>query len=81
MGNRPAKVDNTISAKGYCIIDAEVNYTKGKWEAGSSVQNVLKTIWKEIQFTTESCRKTNYSLLKKFILHSAVHSLRRPILP
>jgi outer membrane receptor protein involved in Fe transport len=54
MGNRPANEDYTITAKGYCIIDAEVNYTKGKWEAGLSVQNLLNSQWKETQFATES---------------------------
>jgi hypothetical protein len=54
MDNRPANEENTVVAKGYFVIDAAVNYTKPKWEAGLSIQNVLNTKWKETQFDTES---------------------------
>jgi TonB-dependent Receptor Plug Domain len=54
MNNRPANENNTVIAKGYCILDAAINYTKKKWEAGLSVQNLLNTRWKETQFYTES---------------------------
>lgn len=54
MGDRPANEDNSVKAKGYFICDAAVNYTKKKWEAGISVQNIFNTKWKETQFDTES---------------------------
>lgn len=54
MGNRPANEDNSVVAKGYFIVDAAVNYTTPKWEAGLSIQNGLNTKWKETQFDTES---------------------------
>lgn len=54
MDNRPANEDYSIVAKGYFIIDAAVNYSMPKWEAGISVQNMLNTKWKETQFDTES---------------------------
>ena len=54
MDIRPANDDNSVVAKGYFIIDAAMNYTKKKWEAGLSVQNLLNTKWKETQFDTES---------------------------
>jgi TonB-dependent Receptor Plug Domain len=54
MSNRPANDDNSIVAKGYFIADATVSYTKPKWEAGLSIQNLLNSKWKETQFETES---------------------------
>lgn len=35
-------------------MDAAVNYSRPKWEAGLSVQNLLNSRWKETQFDTES---------------------------
>jgi hypothetical protein len=35
-------------------MDAAINYTTARWEAGLAVQNVLNTQWKETQFDTES---------------------------
>jgi TonB-dependent Receptor Plug Domain len=54
MGDRPANEDYSVTAKGYFIVDAAINYSKKKWEAGISIQNVLNTKWKETQFDTES---------------------------
>jgi outer membrane receptor protein involved in Fe transport len=54
MDHRPANETNSVTAKGYFVMDAAVNYTKPKWELGLSVQNVLNTKWKETQFDTES---------------------------
>ena len=54
MGNRPANEDYSVTAKGYFIVDAAINYSKKKWEAGISIQNVLNSKWKETQFDTES---------------------------
>lgn len=58
MDNRPANEDNSVIAKGYFVVDAAINYTKKKWEAGLSIQNLLNTKWKETQFDTESQLKT-----------------------
>lgn len=54
MADRPANEDNSVVAEGYFITDAAINYTKKKFEAGLSVQNVFDTKWKETQFDTES---------------------------
>ena len=54
MDNRPANEDNSVVAKGYFVVDAAVNYSTKKWEAGLSIQNLLNTKWKETQFDTES---------------------------
>ena len=54
MDNRPANEDYSVTAEGYFVMDAAVNYTKRRWEAGLTIQNVLNTKWKETQFDTES---------------------------
>lgn len=52
--NRPANEDNSIVAKGYCIVDAAVNYTKPKYEIGISLENIGNVKWNEAQFATTS---------------------------
>lgn len=54
MAHRPANEDYSVTAKGYFLTDAAINYTKQKWEIGLSVQNVFNEKWKETQFDTES---------------------------
>jgi hypothetical protein len=54
LGDRPANEDNSVVAVGHFIWDAQLNYTRKKWEAGLSVQNIFNTKWKETQFDTES---------------------------
>jgi hypothetical protein len=58
MNNRPANEDNTIVAKGYFVLDLNVNYSLSKWEFGLSVQNLLNSKWYETQFDTESKLKS-----------------------
>ncbi len=52
--NRPANETNTVIAKGYTVIDANINYIKKKYEIGLSVENLLNTTWNEAQFNTTS---------------------------
>ncbi len=52
--NRPADETNTIVAKGYCLLDASINYTAPKYEIGIAVENLLNATWNEAQFATES---------------------------
>lgn len=54
MANRPANEFNTVIAKGYFIVDANIQYSKSQWQSGISIQNVLNTKWKETQFDTDS---------------------------
>ncbi|MGB3006614.1 MAG: TonB-dependent receptor [Chitinophagaceae bacterium] len=54
MDKRPANEDYSVTAKGYFITDAAINYTQKKWEAGIAVQNIFNRKWKETQFDTES---------------------------
>ncbi len=54
VGDRSANKDYSLSAKGYFITDAVINYSKNNYEIGLVVNNVLNTKWKETQFDTES---------------------------
>lgn len=54
MGDRPANETNTTIAAGYFVVDAAINYTCKRWEAGLSIQNLFNSRWKETQFDTES---------------------------
>ncbi len=52
--NRPANEDNSIVAKGYCMLDGALNFTRPKYELGLALENMLNTKWNEAQFATES---------------------------
>ncbi len=52
--SRPANEDNTITAKGYFLLDAAVNFTKPKYEIGFALENIFNVKWNEAQFATES---------------------------
>lgn len=52
--SRPANEDNSITAKGYFLLDASVNYSKQKYEIGFAVENMMNVKWNEAQFATES---------------------------
>ncbi|MFZ4056566.1 MAG: TonB-dependent receptor, partial [Ferruginibacter sp.] len=55
LGNRAANEDNSILAKGYCILDANFTYRiNKKYSLGFVAENLLNTKWKETQFLTES---------------------------
>lgn len=54
MGDRPANEDNSIVAAGYFVADAQINFTRKRWEIGLNLQNLFNTRWKETQFATES---------------------------
>ncbi len=54
MDDRPANEDNSTIAKGYFVTDAAINYTRKRWEAGLTIQNLFDVKWKETQFDTES---------------------------
>ncbi|MDO9374481.1 MAG: TonB-dependent receptor [Ferruginibacter sp.] len=52
--SRPANEDNSITAKGYFITDASVNFTKQHFEIGLAVENLFNAQWNEAQFATLS---------------------------
>ena len=54
LGDRPANEDNTVIAKGYCITDAVLNYSRPGFEVGMSAENIFNRQWNEAQFDTES---------------------------
>lgn len=54
LKNRPANEDNTITARGYCVLDGSLNYSRSKYEIGVAIENMLNTQWNEAQFATES---------------------------
>ncbi|MEP7142818.1 MAG: TonB-dependent receptor plug domain-containing protein [Ferruginibacter sp.] len=54
VGNRSANEDYSLTAKGYFITDAVLNYSKPKYEIGLVVNNIFNTRWKETQFDTET---------------------------
>ena len=52
IGDRPGNEDYSLTAKGYFITDAVINYTKKKYEIGVVINNIFNTKWKETQFDT-----------------------------
>lgn len=54
MADRPANEDNSVVAKGYFVNDLQMNYAKGHYNLGVSIQNLFNVRWKETQFDTES---------------------------
>jgi hypothetical protein len=54
IADRPANTDNSIIAKGYFVTDANINYTRKKFEAGLIIENLLNVKWNEAQFATLS---------------------------
>jgi outer membrane receptor protein involved in Fe transport len=54
MANRPANEDNSVVAKGYFINDMVINYSKSRFEASVTIQNLFNKRWKETQFDTQS---------------------------
>ncbi len=54
VGNRPGNEDYSLTATGYFITDAVINYSMKKIELGLVINNVLNTKWKETQFDTET---------------------------
>ncbi|MEP7318534.1 MAG: TonB-dependent receptor [Panacibacter sp.] len=54
IGDRPANEDYSLTAVGYFITDAVLNYTKPKYEIGLTINNIFNTKWKETQFDTET---------------------------
>jgi hypothetical protein len=58
VGNRPGNQDYSLTAKGYFVTDAVVNYTRPRYEIGLVINNFFNTRWKETQFDTETRLKS-----------------------
>jgi hypothetical protein len=52
--DRPANEDFSITALGYFILDANLNYKYKSITFGLSIENLLDSDWNEAQFATES---------------------------
>ncbi len=61
VGKRAGNEDYSLTAVGYFITDAVINYTRPKYEIGLVINNVLNTQWKETQFDTETRLKNEPS--------------------
>ncbi len=54
VADRSANEDYSLTAQGYFITDAVLNYTRDRYEIGLVVNNVFNKKWKETQFATET---------------------------
>ena len=54
LKSRPANEDNSIVAKGYFVLDFNINYQYKSINFGISIENFFDTAWNETQFATES---------------------------
>lgn len=54
LSDRSAVEDYSLTAMGYFVADAVLNYTKSQYEIGLRVNNIFNTQWKETQFATET---------------------------
>ncbi len=54
LASRPANESNTITTRGYNIVDFEANYRSKRYKIGLTIENLLNTEWNEAQFATES---------------------------
>lgn len=58
LGDRPANEDYSITAKGYQLLDGNINYKYKNINFGFVVENIFNTKWNEAQFATLSRLKT-----------------------
>ncbi|MGB4958466.1 MAG: TonB-dependent receptor, partial [Saprospiraceae bacterium] len=54
MGDRAANEDKSIVAKGYTIVDMNLNYSLKSFTLGLEINNLLNQQWNETQFATTS---------------------------
>lgn len=54
VGDRSGNEDYSLTAVGYFITDAVINYSTKKFELGVVINNILNRRWKETQFDTET---------------------------
>jgi outer membrane receptor protein involved in Fe transport len=54
LGDRPANESGSITAKGYTLIDANLNYQYKNLQFGLVCENLLNTKWNEAQFASTS---------------------------
>lgn len=54
LGDRAANEDESLTAEGFTLVDAQIGYRLGPLEVGLDVQNLFNADWKEAQFATTS---------------------------
>lgn len=54
IDDRPANESNTVTATGYFLLDAVMNYERENYTFGLSAENLLNAEWNQAQFDTES---------------------------
>jgi outer membrane cobalamin receptor len=54
IDSRPANETNSVTAKGYFLLDAVISYKLNKLDIGISAENLLDVEWNQAQFDTES---------------------------
>jgi outer membrane receptor protein involved in Fe transport len=54
IGSRPATEDESLTAEGFTVVDADAGVRWKNIEAGLDVQNLLDATWREVQFATET---------------------------
>lgn len=54
IGDRPANEFDSVTARGYTVVDLNLNYHLGRVKLLAHLQNIFDTQWNEAQFDTES---------------------------
>lgn len=54
IGDRPANEFNTVTARGYTVLNAALGYRFGQIKVFTNIENILDIDWNEAQFDTES---------------------------
>jgi hypothetical protein len=54
ISDRPANENNSVTAKGYFLVDAALTYTRRSYEVSVSATNLFNREWNEAQFDTET---------------------------
>ena len=58
IDDRPANDDGSITARGYFLLDAVLNYTTTRFQLGATTENLLNVEWNQAQFATETRLRT-----------------------
>jgi outer membrane receptor protein involved in Fe transport len=54
LADRPATEDESITAEGFTVVDAQVGHRLGPVELSVDVQNLFNAEWREVQFASET---------------------------
>lgn len=54
LASRPATEDESITAEGWTVVDAQIGHRIGPLELSVDAQNLLNTDWREVQFASET---------------------------